>query len=57
MHYAAPPARQPMFDGARRRTPCPNADRACAEVLSLPIHAQLTDAEVDPVCAAVAGFS
>ena len=53
VHYAAPLARQPMFDGRCRELPCPNAERACAEVLSLPIHAQLTDAEVDRVCAAL----
>ncbi len=53
VHYAAPLARQPMFDGSCRETPCPNAERACAELLSLPIHAQLTDAEVDRVCAAL----
>ncbi len=53
VHYAAPLARQPMFDGRCRETPCPNAERACSELLSLPIHAQLTDAEVDRVCAAL----
>ena len=54
VHYAAPLACQPMFDGRCRALPCPNAERACAEVLSLPIHAQLTDVEVDRVCAALA---
>ena len=54
VHYAAPLARQPMFDGRCRELPCPVAERACAEVLSLPIHAQLTDAEVERVCAALA---
>ena len=54
VHYAAPLARQPMFDGRCRELPCPVAERACAEVLSLPIHAQLTDAEVDRVTAALA---
>ncbi len=53
IHYAAPLARQPMFDGRCRETSCPNAERACTEVLSLPIHAQLTDDEVDRVCAAL----
>jgi len=54
VHYAAPLARQPMFDGRCRELPCPAAGQACAEVLSLPIHAQLTDAEVDRVCTALA---
>ncbi|MEA2220136.1 MAG: hypothetical protein QOJ35_2762 [Solirubrobacteraceae bacterium] len=53
VHYAAPLARQPMFAGRFRETPAPVAERACGEVLSLPIHAQLTDAEVERVCAAL----
>ena len=32
----------------------PAAVALCAEVLSLPIHAYLTDAEVERVCAALA---
>jgi dTDP-4-amino-4,6-dideoxygalactose transaminase len=54
VHYAAPLARQPMFDGRCRELPCPVAERACDEVLSLPIHAHLTDAEVDRVLTALA---
>ena len=53
VHYAAPLARQPMFDGRCREPPSPVADRACTEVVSLPIHAQLTDAEVQRVCSAL----
>jgi dTDP-4-amino-4,6-dideoxygalactose transaminase len=53
VHYAAPLARQPMFDGRCREMACPDAERACDEVLSLPIHSQLTDAEVQRVCAAL----
>ena len=53
VHYAAPLARQPMFHGRARERPTPVAERACGEVLSLPIHAQLTDGEVDRVCAAL----
>jgi dTDP-4-amino-4,6-dideoxygalactose transaminase len=51
VHYAAPLTRQPMFAGRCRDTPCPVADHACDEVLSLPIHAYVTDAEIDHVCA------
>jgi perosamine synthetase len=53
VHYAAPLARQPIFAGRSRQTACPVADRACDEVLSLPIHGLLDDAEVDRVCAAL----
>ena len=54
VHYAAPLARQPLFHGRSRETPCPVAERACGEVLSLPIHGLLTDAEVDRVTTALA---
>jgi UDP-N-acetyl-3-dehydro-alpha-D-glucosamine 3-aminotranferase len=36
--------------------PLPNAERAAAEMLSLPVHPDLTDAEVERVADAVAGF-
>ncbi|HKE80388.1 MAG TPA: DegT/DnrJ/EryC1/StrS family aminotransferase [Solirubrobacteraceae bacterium] len=51
VHYPVPLTRQPLFAGA---APCPRADAACAEVVSLPIHAYLGDAEVDRICAALA---
>jgi dTDP-4-amino-4,6-dideoxygalactose transaminase len=35
---------------------CPNADRACAEVLSLPLSPVLSDADVDTVASAVSAF-
>jgi dTDP-4-amino-4,6-dideoxygalactose transaminase len=54
VHYAAPLARQPLFHGRCRELPCPVAERACGEVLSLPIHALLTDAEVERVTTALA---
>jgi dTDP-4-amino-4,6-dideoxygalactose transaminase len=53
VHYAAPLARQPMFAGRARETATPMAERACGEVLSLPIHAQLPDAAGERVCAAL----
>jgi dTDP-4-amino-4,6-dideoxygalactose transaminase len=34
----------------------PNAERACAEVLALPIYPELPDDAVDRVCATVRGF-
>jgi UDP-2-acetamido-2-deoxy-ribo-hexuluronate aminotransferase len=51
IHYPVPLPRQPLFASAAR---VPRAEAACAEVLSLPIHAYLTDAEVERVCAALA---
>jgi UDP-2-acetamido-2-deoxy-ribo-hexuluronate aminotransferase len=54
VHYPVPLHAQPVFahlkigDGA-----CPAAARAAREVLSLPMHAFLTEAMVDEVCRAV----
>ena len=55
VHYASGLHRQPVFAPADP-APCPNADRLAAEVCSLPIHAFLTDAEVDRVTGALAGL-
>jgi dTDP-4-amino-4,6-dideoxygalactose transaminase len=55
VYYPAPLHRQPAF---RRFAPpegaLPVSERLAAEVLSLPMHAELTDAEVARVCEVVA---
>jgi dTDP-4-amino-4,6-dideoxygalactose transaminase len=53
VHYPIAIPRQPAL---RHTGPaaCPIADRVCAEVLSLPIHPALTDADAEIVAAAVA---
>ena len=50
VHYDRPLYREPVF-GPRPRgaSECPAAEAACREVLSLPIHAYLSDAEVERV--------
>ena len=55
IHYAYPLHRQKAFEefGAAR---CPNADLLCSRLLSLPMHAFLTDGEVDRVIDGVRGF-
>jgi dTDP-4-amino-4,6-dideoxygalactose transaminase len=55
VHYPLPLHRQKAFaefNPAR----CPNADLLCSRVLSLPMHAFLTDGEVARVIEAVQGF-
>lgn len=52
VHYAVPLHRQPVF-AASAPGDCPVADRLAGEVLSLPLHAMLTDAEVEQVAAAL----
>ena len=55
IHYPYPLHRHKAFDefGTAR---CPNADLLCSRLLSLPMHAFLTDGEVDRVIEAVRGF-
>ena len=52
VHYPVPIPRQPAFAGMNPAS-CPIANRVCREVCSLPLHPQLSDAEVDLVAAEV----
>ena len=51
-YYPVPIHRQPAF-GQFPSPTLPQAEAAAAEVLSLPVHAHLSDAQVDAVAAAV----
>jgi dTDP-3-amino-3,4,6-trideoxy-alpha-D-glucose transaminase len=55
IHYPVPLHRQTAFAefGPAR---CPNTDQLCSRVLSLPMHAFLSDSDVERVIAAVRGF-
>ena len=52
IHYPIPVPQQPALAGAHPAD-CPIAARACDEVLSLPLHPGLSDADVDTVAASV----
>lgn len=54
-HYPRPFHREPMF-GIAADGPFPKAVRHAESTLSLPIHAHLTQAEVERIIAAVRGF-
>lgn len=57
VHYPVPIHRQPAWTQLYGDTPpLPRAEQAASEMLSLPVHADLTDAEVERVADAVAGF-
>ncbi|HVH27095.1 MAG TPA: DegT/DnrJ/EryC1/StrS family aminotransferase [Vicinamibacterales bacterium] len=56
IHYPVPIPSQPALAGADPAF-CPEASRACGEVLSLPLHHGLVDEDVDAVCASVQGES
>jgi dTDP-4-amino-4,6-dideoxygalactose transaminase len=55
VHYPVPVHAQPAYRGRVALGPaaCRETERAAAEVLSLPMFAELTDAQVDQVCAAI----
>ncbi|HEX9102570.1 MAG TPA: DegT/DnrJ/EryC1/StrS family aminotransferase [Polyangia bacterium] len=57
VYYPTPLHQQPCF-AALRYTPAslPHAERACAEVLALPVHPDLTEAQQDHVAASVREF-
>ena len=57
VHYPVPIHRQPAWLHAYGETPpLPRAEQAAREMLSLPVHADLTDAEVERVADAVVEF-
>jgi dTDP-4-amino-4,6-dideoxygalactose transaminase len=54
VHYPIPISRQPALAGTNPGD-CPEAQRACDEVLSLPLHPGLTDGQAAEVVAALKG--
>ncbi len=55
IHYPVPLPSQPAFAGIARGD-CPVAARIAGEILSLPLHPRLTDADVARVSAAIGAF-
>ncbi len=55
VHYPVPVHRQPAYENRYpvHRDQLPVTDRAAAEVLSLPMHSALTDAQAERVCRAI----
>jgi dTDP-3-amino-3,4,6-trideoxy-alpha-D-glucose transaminase len=53
IHYPRPIHGHPPYSGLPT-VPLANSERLASEILSLPIYPELTDAEVDSVCAALA---
>jgi dTDP-3-amino-3,4,6-trideoxy-alpha-D-glucose transaminase len=55
VHYPVPISRQPAMAVAKPAV-CPQADDACDQVLSLPLHPGLSESEAETVAAAVLDF-
>ncbi len=56
VHYPIPLHQQDAFRDAHHG-PCPQAERLCAEVLSLPLHPGLSDGDVREVARAIHAFA
>lgn len=58
IHYPILDTDQPVLQGQRGLTPhLPNSERATRQILSLPCYPDMTDDEVERVCAALAEWS
>jgi len=55
VHYPVPDHRQPALAAAYADVRLPVTERAATQILSVPVFAELTDAEVRQVCDALAG--
>jgi dTDP-4-amino-4,6-dideoxygalactose transaminase len=55
VYYPTPLHLQPCFAGGREGD-CPEAERACREVLALPVHPELEAAQLDYVSESIAAF-
>lgn len=56
VYYPKPMHRQTAFAGARQYVPCPNTERLCGTVLSLPMHPYLDRETVQTVADAVRAY-
>jgi dTDP-4-amino-4,6-dideoxygalactose transaminase len=57
VHYPVPLHRQPSWQGRYGGSATfPRAERLAAEILSLPVFPDLTDAEVEHIASTVSGF-
>jgi len=57
VYYPEPLHLQPCFAGLGLRAGAfPHAERACAEVLSIPVFPELAEAQIDEVADAIRGF-
>ncbi|RPJ53829.1 MAG: DegT/DnrJ/EryC1/StrS family aminotransferase, partial [Methanobacteriota archaeon] len=50
VHYPIPLSRQPLYEASGAKDRCPVASRLSERVLSLPVHPQVSDAELSYMC-------
>ena len=56
IHYPIPDHRQPAFAAQYARVDLPVTESLAGKILSVPCFPELTDAEIEQVCAALASF-
>jgi UDP-2-acetamido-2-deoxy-ribo-hexuluronate aminotransferase len=56
VHYPSPLHHQPVYAAIRERFKCPVAERVAAQVISLPLYADMPETDVEMVIAAVRDF-
>jgi dTDP-4-amino-4,6-dideoxygalactose transaminase len=54
VYYPVPVHRQPLHRGANRGVRLPETEKACRDLLALPLFPELTKSELLRVCSAVA---
>ncbi|MCK9580503.1 MAG: DegT/DnrJ/EryC1/StrS family aminotransferase [Methanoregula sp.] len=57
IHYPIPIHRQPVYRKSGTEVSCPVAERLCNEVLSLPVHPNVTGPMLETICEAINGVS
>jgi len=57
VHYPVPIHQQPAYMNDQRSVPCPVAERLCEEVLSLPVHPNVTDSMLAEICSTINGVA
>ena len=55
VHYPIPIHRQPVYLEQDPSVSCPVAERLCEEVLSLPVHPNVTETMLEKICSAING--
>jgi perosamine synthetase len=53
VHYPVPIHRQPVYLGQDPSVSCPVAERLCEEVLSLPVHPNVTEPMLEEICTTI----
>ena len=53
VHYPVPIHQQPVYAAQNKSTSCPVAERLCEEVLSLPVHPNVTEEILMEICSTI----